>query len=257
MNTAEKARAFAALHVAGAPLVLCNAWDAGSAKIVAQSGAAAVASGSWGVAAALGFADGEALPLGLAVAAAAQMVNATDLPVSFDFEGGYAPDPAGLAANLAQLLSAGIVGINFEDRVVGGAGLYALEVQAERIAALRGAADAAGRALFINARTDVFFCGDPRPAEELLEEAAQRAQAYADAGASGLFVPGVEDEALVRAICAQSPLPVNVMRSGQGPTVGDFAQWGAARISHGPGPYRAAMQALREFAQTVHQEAGQ
>ena len=124
MSQSDKFRAFAALHVPGNPLILFNAWDAGSAKIVAEAGAKAIATGSASVAAAQGFSDAEALPLELALANAERVVAAVDLPVTVDFEGAYAVEPEGVAANMATLAATGSIGCNFEDQVVGGEGLH-------------------------------------------------------------------------------------------------------------------------------------
>lgn len=239
-----KAEAFRALHVKGTPLILWNIWDAGSAKAVAEAGASAIATGSWSMAAAQGFADGEALPLETLLNTAAQIVGAVDQPVSVDFEGGYADAPEALAQNVARLMKVGVVGLNFEDRIVAGKGLHDIEHQAARIAAIRAAAQAAGLALFINARTDVFFAGSKAPQEELLAEALTRAQAYAQAGADGFFVPGVSEIDLVAQLAAGQPLPLNIMRMGKAAEIAELATAGAARISHGPGPYMAAMKAL-------------
>lgn len=251
MDRNEKARAFGALHVKGDPLVLYNVWDAGSAKAVAEAGARAIASGNWAVAAAQGFGDGEALPFDLMLQSARQMAGAVDLPVSLDFEGGYAVDTQGLAENIGRLLDIGIVGINFEDRVVGGRGLHEPQEQAARIGALRKAADAKGCALFINARTDVFFQGSQDAPHVLLEAALMRAELYAAAGADGFFVPGLADADLIKTLCARAPLPVNTMRSADAPSHADLADLGVARISHGPGPYLAAMEGLRALAATT------
>ena len=244
MRQSEKAEAFRTLHVAGSPLVLWNIWDAGSAKAVAEAGARAIATGSWSVAAAQGYADGEALPLGDVLRTAEQIVGAVDLPVTVDFEGGYAVEPEGIAANITALIGTGAIGVNFEDRVVGGAGLYEVEVQAARVAAVRRAAETAAVPLFINARTDVFFVGSKAAPEVLLEEVLKRAAAYAEVGADGLFVPGLKDPGLIAEVCARQSLPVNVMRMDASVPVESLADLGVARISHGPGPYRAAMTAL-------------
>ena len=250
MVQSARAEAFRSLHVKGTPLVLWNIWDAGSAKAVAGAGAKALATGSWSVAAAQGFADGEALPLENLLTTAAQIVGAVDLPVSVDFEGGYAASPEGVGRNAAALIATGAVGLNFEDRIVGGKGLYPLADQARRIAAIRQAAEAADVPFFINARTDVFFGGSEGAPDALLEEALERAGAYAAAGADGLFVPGVNDPGLIAQICARQELPVNVMRMKPDTEISALAELGVARISHGPGPYRAAMQALQEAAVT-------
>lgn len=241
MGTSEKAKAFRALHVKSDPLVLYNIWDAGSAKAVADAGAKAVATGSWGVAAAQGFEDGEALPMATSLQVAGSVVGAVDLPVSVDFEGGYAVAPADVAANARMLRETGAIGMNFEDRIVGGTGLHSSADQAARIAAIRATV---GPDFFINARTDVFFCGNKAQITELMEDAVARAVAYADAGADGIFVPGLTDLELIAEFCAAQDLPVNVMRMGHTLSIDDLAKAGVARISHGPGPYITAMKAL-------------
>ncbi|MGC1504366.1 MAG: isocitrate lyase/phosphoenolpyruvate mutase family protein [Sulfitobacter sp.] len=245
MGFPEKATAFRALHVKGDPLVLYNIWDAGSAKAVAKSGAKAIATGSWAVAAAQGYADGEALPMAASLQVAGAVAAAVDLPVSVDFEGGYAIAPAEVAANTALLRETGAVGMNFEDRVVGGEGLHSSADQAARIAAIRAAV---GPEFFINARTDVFFCDDSAPMADLMRDAVTRAVAYRAAGADGIFVPGLADVALIAQFCAAQDLPVNVMRMDKALALVDLARAGVARISHGPGPYLAAMKALGAVA---------
>src|ERR1700752_2216470 len=157
MNQSEKAARFAALHVKGAPLLLYNAWDAGSAKSILEAGAPAIATSSWSVAEAQGYRDGEAIPLELAEQIIGRISATIDIPVTVDFEGGYSEDDGELAANIARLLDLGVVGINFEDRIVKGSGLYSVDRQARRIAAIRKAAERKGVDFFINARTDVFF----------------------------------------------------------------------------------------------------
>lgn len=252
MTQSDKAASFHRLHVPGAPLILFNAWDAGSAKAVAEAGAKAIATGSWSAAAAYGFGDGEGLPLDLAIANAARIVAATDLPVTLDFEGGYALDPERLAANFAIALAAGVIGCNFEDRIVGGEGLHPLPLQASRIEALRRAAERAKVPVFINARTDIFLGSKPESHDPAAaEHALERARAYADAGASGFFVPGLADERLLARICDASPLPVNAMMFPGMPDTTRLAQLGVARISYGPGPYRLAMKALADAARAA------
>lgn len=256
MNQTEKARAFAALHVPGRPVILFNAWDAGSAKAVAEAGAKAIATGSWSVAAANGFDDAEALPLDLVIANVARIVSSVELPVTLDFEGGYAIEPERLAVNFGLALAAGVVGCNFEDRVVGGEGLHSIGIQAHRVEALRRAAERAGVPAFINARTDIFLQAKPDAHHRsACEQALERVRAYADAGASGFFVPGLADEGLLARICAASPLPVNAMMFPGMLSAQRLAQLGVARISHGPGPYRQAMAALTDAARVAFAQA--
>ena len=236
MTLPTKAQTFRSLHVPGDPLVLYNIWDAGSAVAVARAGAKAIATGSWSVAAAQGYADGEEMPLDDALAVVARILARTDLPVTMDFEGGYAAGPAAVSANLRRLLALGVAGLNFEDQVV-------------RLRALRLTADELGLQVFINARTDLFLKAAPEVDHaSLVEEAIARAAAYAAAGADGFFVPGLKDRALIRQICDAVTLPVNVMVSGDPAQVRELAQLGVARISLGPAPYIALSATLEQNA---------
>jgi 2-methylisocitrate lyase-like PEP mutase family enzyme len=249
-RSSDKARAFAALHRPGDPVVLYNAWDAGSARTIAEAGARAIATGSASVAAAHGFEDAEALPLDLALANAERIARAVELPVTVDFEGAYAADPGGVAANLKRLSETGAIGCNFEDQVVGGEGLHAIEAQSARIRAARAAA---GPDFFINARTDIFLKTKAAThAPAAIEEAIARARAYAEAGASGFFVPGLVDLDQLAEICSASPLPVNFMAFPGAPEASAVAAAGVARISHGPFPYRLAMKALKDAAEAIY-----
>lgn len=253
MTQTEKADIFRSLHIKGEPVILFNIWDAGSAKAVADAGAKAIATGSHSVAAANGFDDGEKLPLDFAIANIERIVKAVDVPVTLDFEGGYATDVETLTANIKSVLDAGAVGINFEDQVVGGDGLYSIEEQSKRIAAIREVANESGIPLFINARTDVFL--KTYPAEhtrEQIEEVVERANAYAAAGASGLFAPGLRDPELISELCDRSPLPVNVMVLPDTPSNAKMAELGVARISYGPGPYRQMIASLKSAASAVY-----
>ena len=240
---------FVRLHVAGDPLVLFNIWDAGSALAVAKSGAKAVATGSASVAMANGFSDGEEVPLELALGNAARIVAAVDLPVTVDFEGGYATDAEGLAANARKLAETGAIGCNFEDQVVGADKLNDISEQAGRIAALR---DGAGPDFFINARTDLFLKAKAEAHDATLAaEAVERGLAYAEAGANGLFIPGLADLVLVERICSAVPLPVNAMHLPKGPSRSEWTSAGIARVSHGPFPFMAMQSWLEEQARVA------
>ena len=251
MNQVEKAKRFAELHVAGTPLLLYNAWDAGSAKAILEAGAKAIATSSWSVAAAQGYGDGEAIPIGFAEQIVGRITATVDIPVTVDFEGGYSEDDGELAANIARLLDLGVIGINFEDRIVKGSGLYSIDRQARRIAAIRKAAERKGVDLFINARTDVFF----EHGDDAVGEALDRAKAYAAAGASGSFVPGLVNDALIGRVAEAVTLPVNVMVMDGVPSNGRLSELGVARISYGPIPYVRAMIGLRQEATAPLSEA--
>ncbi|MFT3743371.1 MAG: isocitrate lyase/phosphoenolpyruvate mutase family protein [Pyrinomonadaceae bacterium] len=247
----EKAERFAGLHVPGEPVILFNVWDAGSAKAVADAGAKAIATGSWSVAAANGFFDAEALPMDLALANITRIVGAVDLPVTLDFEGGYATDIDTLKNNIAKVIDTGAIGINFEDQVIGGSGMHPVEDQSARIAAIREVANEKGIPLFINARTDVFLQNEPSKHAEHFEEAVTRAHAYTEAGASGIFAPGLKDPDLIREFCERVKLPVNIMVMSDTPSNAEMAALGVGRISYGPGPYRQAMEALANAAREL------
>ena len=247
MTQARKARDFADLHVPGRPLVLYNIWDAGGAKAVAEAGAKAIATGSWSVAAAHGYPDGQAISMDLALQIVSRIAATVDLPVTVDFEGAYAEAPEGVAANVTHVVRTGAVGINFEDQIVGGAGLYPPAAQHDRIKAVRRAAEAADIPLFVNARTDLFLKQADRGKHEgLLAEAKDRAAAYAEAGANGFFAPGLVGSDLIGTICEAVALPVNILMVGGAPTIAALASLGVARISYGPGPYVEAMAGLAD-----------
>src|ERR1700692_4384188 len=196
MNQGDKAKRFAELHVKGKPVLLYNAWDAGSAKAIIAAGAQAIATSSWSVAEAQGYRDGEVIPIALAEQIVGRIAATIDAPVTVDFEGGYSEDDDELAGSIARLLDHGVIGINFEDRVVKGSGLYEISRQADRIATVRETAEERGVELFINARTDLFL-GQGRDEAQSVGEALDRAQAYAAAGASGFFIPGLKGESLI------------------------------------------------------------
>jgi methylisocitrate lyase len=252
-----KAEAFRSLHASGVPLVLFNIWDAGTAKVIASGGARALATGSWSVAAANGFADGERVPLDLAIDNLARIVRATDLPVTVDLESGYGETAHEVAHCVARAIEAGTVGCNLEDSFPRNGSLRDIGEQAERIAHARRAASDAGVPVFINARTDVFF---QKPAqthnEAMVRATLDRAQIFAKAGADGLFVPGVVDETLIARLVEASPLPVNIMVEANTPSVSRLAELGVARVSHGPGPYLAMMKVLDEAARAALSHTG-
>lgn len=234
---------FAKLHVAGDPLVLFNAWDAGSAAAVAKSGAKAIATGSASVAMANGFGDGEEVPLEFAIGNAERIVKGVELPVTVDFEGGYATDPDGLTANALRLAGTGAIGCNFEDQVVGTDRIYDIADQAARIGSLRAGV---GSDFFLNARTDLFLKAKSEVHDSALaDQAIARGKAYAAAGANGYFIPGLADLKLVEAIVHAVGVPVNAMHLPNGPDRSDWAGAGIARVSHGPFPFMA-MQAWLE-----------
>lgn len=237
MSQFEKATRFADLHQKGNPLVLYNIWDAGGARAVQEAGAAAVATGSWSIAAAHGYEDGEVIPLDFVLRIVERICGSVDIPVTVDFEGGYATEPEAVAENVRKVIRAGSVGINFEDRIVKGDGLHPISAQAARIRAIKAVAADEGIPLVLNARTDLFLGTKPTTHEAHLAEAMEREAAYAEAGADCFFIPGLTDSVLISQVTAKAKLPVNVMMMGELKSIKDVAAAGVSRASYGPVPF--------------------
>ena len=237
---------FAELHLGLQPLVLYNIWDAGSACAVARAGAKAIATGSHSLAEAQGYPDGEGIPFAHLLVTAKQIVDAVDLPVTVDFEAGFASDLETLGANALALREGGVVGCNFEDRLITQEGLRDTQEQAERIAVVAEAG------LFVNARTDTFLAplmaGEDPNRAELVEAAIERAHAYREAGAGSFFIPGLSNPDLIAAVCGALSYPVNVMRLPGMVSNAELAKLGVARISYGPGPWNEAMAGVEAAA---------
>jgi 2-methylisocitrate lyase-like PEP mutase family enzyme len=238
---------FAALHVPGDPVILYNIWDVGSARAVAEAGAKALATGSHPVGDASGFGDAQQVPLDYVFANAGRIVEAIHLPLSVDFEGAYSADPDEGAANVARLAETGAIGCNFEDQLVGGEGIHPLDLQVKRIAAIRRAV---GDDFFINARTDLFLKTKTHD-DALVDQVIERGKAFAEAGASGFFVPRLSDPKQIERVVREVPLPLNVIAFPGAPDKKVWAEAGVARISHGPFPHKALMAKLTEMARAA------
>jgi 2-methylisocitrate lyase-like PEP mutase family enzyme len=248
----RKGEQFLAMHVPGKPVILFNIWDAGSAKAVTAAGAKAIATGSWSVANANGFPDGERMPLVLVIDNLRRIVGATDLPVTVDLESGYGDAVEIVGETVALAIDAGAVGCNLEDSFPANGKLRETSDQVKRIRRARRTADAASIRFFINARTDVFFQQKPEHhSEVMVANVLERARAYSDAGANGLFVPGLADITLIARLAEASPLPLNIMVGDITTPVRELAERGVARVSYGPGPYLAAMKALEQAARVA------
>jgi 2-methylisocitrate lyase-like PEP mutase family enzyme len=248
----RKAEQFRALHIPGKPLVLFNIWDAGSAKGVAMAGAKAIATSSWSVANANGFADGERIAPALAIDNLRRIAGATDLPVTIDLESGYGDAPEGVGETIALAIDAGAVGCNLEDSFPANGKLRETADQAGRIRRARQIADAAKIRFFVNARTDIFFQRPPEDHDDrMVVGAVERAHAYAEAGADGIFAPGLADIILIARFVEASPIPVNIMVGDATPPVRVLTEHGVARVSYGPRPYLTVMKALEEGARAA------
>ncbi len=237
---------FQDLHKSGL-LMLANCWDGGTARIAAQTGAKALATSSAAVAWAHGYGDRSLLPTALLCETVRDIVHASGLPLTVDIEDGYSSDPEVVAQLVAELMEAGVVGINIED------GGDAPELLARKIAACRAAADAAGVQLFINARCDVYLRGLAEPGALRVEETLRRAALYQQAGASGLFAPGVTDEGEIAALAGSTSMPLNVLARVNLAAPARLAELGVRRLSAGSAPAEAMMGRLRAYMQRFHQ----
>jgi 2-methylisocitrate lyase-like PEP mutase family enzyme len=199
------------------------------------------------VADANGWPDGQQVPLEFAFENAKRIVDSVELPLTVDFEGAYSVDPTEGGANVARLKEAGAVGCNFEDQVIGGEGVHPLDLQVKRIAAIRAAV---GSDFYINARTDLFLKTQTYD-DALVDQVVERGKAFAEAGASGFFVPRLAEPKQIERVVREVPLPLNVIAFPGAPDKKIWADAGVARISHGPFPHRALMAKLTEMAHSA------
>ncbi|MEZ5996476.1 MAG: isocitrate lyase/phosphoenolpyruvate mutase family protein [Hyphomonadaceae bacterium] len=223
-------------------LILPNAWDAASAKLIERAGAQAIATTSAGVAWAHGYADGHDLPISKLVNTVEEIARVVAVPVSADAEAGYADDPRQVGQNIEALIGAGAVGVNIED----GAAHHDLHLR--KIEAARAAAERAGVKLYINARTDVFL-KQLAPAEQAVAETIRRGLACKAAGASGLFAPFVFKSEDIAAIAAAVDMPLNVISWAGVPRAAELKALGARRLSAGTEIGRVALTAARLAAE--------
>lgn len=226
-DNANRFAAFKALHQ-GELLVVANAWDAGSARLIESLGAKAIATTSAGMAWSAGYGDGNKMPADVVVGIAANIARLIEVPLSIDIEGGYSSEPEEVAKLVLRLAEAGVTGINLED------GREPPELLARKIEALKSALKKAGLDVFVNARTDVYLAGLVDAAQRV-EEVQQRAQRYQAAGADGLFVPAITALPEMRRVADATPLPLNVMAwEGLAPPE-QLAAAGVRRLSAGAG----------------------
>jgi 2-methylisocitrate lyase-like PEP mutase family enzyme len=237
------AHAFHALHKGPGVLILPNGWDAMSCRLLEEAGARAVATSSAAVAWALGYPDGDTVPVPLLIQTLTNIARVLTVPLTADIEGGYSDDPAEVAETVSRVIGAGAVGINLED------GARDPDLHARKIEAARAAATRAGVDLFINARTDVYLRGLAE-GEAAVAEVLRRAGLYEAAGASGLFAPVVKVAAEIAAIAKGAALPLNVMSMPGVPVAADLAGLGARRLSSATGPAKVAWRAMTEAAET-------
>ncbi|MCU1386247.1 MAG: hypothetical protein JWL71_4944 [Acidobacteria bacterium] len=246
----DHAERLRALHRTPPILVLPNAWDAASARLIEAEGFPAIATTSAGVAAALGYPDGGVVPSNEMIEAIARIARSVKVPVTADIEHAYAATPDAVADVVLRVIAAGAVGINLEDYVPGATDLEPLALQVDKIKTIIKASTKAGVRVVINARTDGFLRGFGAPGARL-GAAIERGKAFLDAGADCVFVPGVRDAATIGALVSGIGGPLNVLAVEGSPSIPELASLGVARVSLGSGPMRATMIVLRDIAREL------
>ncbi len=242
----EQAAAFRRLHDGPGILVLPNAWDVITARVIESAGFAAIATSSAGVAWALGYADGERISRGEMLAVVRRIAASVRVPVTADMEAGYGTTPEAAAETARGVVAAGAVGLNLEDGTPDGR-LVDVALHQDRIRAVREAGKASGVPLVINARTDAFEVKEWSPAERLTA-AVRRANAYRRAGADCLFVPHVSDAATIGQLAQEIDGPLNIIAGPPAPPIPELERLGVRRASLGPRVVQAALGLVRRAA---------
>jgi len=249
-SQAEKAEAFRSLHQGPRPLVLPNAWDVPSARVFEEAGFPAVATSSAGMMVSHGYRDGEEMPRRDFLAAVARIAGRLEVPLSVDIVAGYGRSARTVTAVVDQVIRSGAVGVNIEDKLPDGSGLYRLSSQLRRLAAVRQAATASGIPLVVNARTDAFRA-DTGDEASRLREAIRRASAYRDAGADCVYPMGVTDATSIATFVEALRCPVNVMVRPGLPPLSQLESLGVRRVSFGPYASYATLGLLKRVSREV------
>ena len=244
----DKAAQFLQLHRGPGVLILPNVWDVASARIVEEAGFPALATSSAGVAFSLGYPDGEHISREEMIARVARIVRSVNVPVTADLEAGYGPNPEDVATTTRQMIQAGAVGMNLEDATEDR--LLDISLGVERVKAARAVAAEVRVPVVVNARTDVYMVPAGDPAEKYAE-AVRRLNAYCDAGANCVFVPGLRDPEIISRLVKDVPCPLNILGGPGAPSIPELEKLGVARVSLGSGPMRAGLGVLRRIAEEV------
>jgi 2-methylisocitrate lyase-like PEP mutase family enzyme len=250
---AEKAEQFRKLHQGPRMLVLANAWDVASARILEECGHPAIATTSAGVAYSLGYPDGQRISRGEMLEVVGRIARAVRIPVTADLEAGYGTTVKDMAETVKAAIEAGAIGMNLED-VTGDdeSSLVDLPLQVEKIRAIRETAKSIGVPFVLNARTDVYLM--PIGAEATrLERTVERLRAYRDAGADCLFVPGLYDRETIAKLVKAVEAPINILANPACPPIAELEKIGVARVSVGSGIMRAAMGAVQRIGKEMLQ----
>jgi 2-methylisocitrate lyase-like PEP mutase family enzyme len=251
---AEKAERFRKLHLGPRILVLPNAWDVASARILEELGYPAIATTSAGVAFSLGYPDGQRVSRDQMLEAVVRIARGVRVPVTADMESGYGTTVKDMSETAKALIAAGAIGLNFED-ITGDDETSHVEMtlQVEKIGTIVEVSKSAGVPLVLNARTDVYLM-PIGPAETRFERTVERLRAYRKAGADCLFAPGVQDRETISKLVAAIKAPLNILLSSACPTIRELEAMGVARVSAGSSVMRATLGLLRRIGKELMEE---
>ncbi|OLE12388.1 MAG: hypothetical protein AUG89_07715 [Acidobacteria bacterium 13_1_20CM_4_56_7] len=247
-DQAAKANLFRDLHRGSKVLLLPNAWDVATARVLEQTGIAAIATTSAGIAFALGYPDGQKISRKEMLAMISRIASKVKIPVTADIEAGYGDRPEDAALTARAVIESGAVGLNLEDG--SDRQLADLSLQLEKIAAVRETSRAMGVSLVLNARTDVYLLQVGNP-ESRFGETVKRLSAFRDAGADCLFAPGVRDLPMISQLVRELHHPLNILAGPGSPSVPHLQEAGVARVSLGSSPMRATLGLLQRIAQEL------
>lgn len=248
---ARKADQLRKLHTSGRILILPNAWDVASARIFEDLGYPAIATTSAGIAASLGYPDGQHISRDEMLDMVGRIARAVHVPVTADLEAGYGPTTDDMVATVKAMAAAGAVGMNLEDITGSDESTHVdLATQIEKIRAIRRAGESIGVPLVLNARTDIYLM-PIGPAETRFDRTVERLRAYRQAGADCLFAPGVKDADTIAKLVRAIDGPVNILLSAGAPTIRELEQMGVARASAGSGVMRASLGYARRVAREL------
>ncbi|MGC1904802.1 MAG: isocitrate lyase/phosphoenolpyruvate mutase family protein [Candidatus Acidiferrum sp.] len=248
---ARKADQLRKLHTSGRILILPNAWDVASARIFEDLGYPAIATTSAGIAASLGYPDGQHISRDEMLDTVGRIARAVHVPVTADLEAGYGPTTDDMVATVKAMAAEGAVGMNLEDITGSDESTHVdLATQIEKIRAIRRAGESIGVPLVLNARTDIYLM-PIGPAETRFDRTVERLRAYRQAGADCLFAPGVKDADTIAKLVRAIDGPLNILLSAGAPTIRELEQMGVARASAGSGVMRASLGYARRVAREL------
>ncbi len=248
-----KAEMLRQLHHENHAVVFPNVWDATSARVVEELGYPAVATTSAGIANMLGYADGQNISRDEMLSIVSLVARVVKVPVTADMEAGYADTPDQMYETATALIYSGAVGLNLEDSEENESRLINLPLYLDKVAALGEAGAKLGVKLVLNARTDAYWWKGAQPAPRM-SETIKRANAFRQAGADCVFVPGLKDLNEIRTFLGESPGPLNVLGGPGAPSISELEAAGVRRVSIGSGGYRTAIGIMQKLAQQLREQ---